>query len=248
MRGDDEMTARARAAPRVFCVEQGVPEREELDGRDGEGMHLVAVAGDRAARRPAGCCSSGRRSSSAASRSGPAPGAMGSPRAAGACRRRDPRRRCPPARAARPDLRPLAVRGGRLRAARAAVHGGRDRAHRDGEVPARPHARAADRPADRAARDHRRRAGWPAGRRAPAPTPPADVDPEHDPFADGHEDRTPPELYAVRPGGGPAEQSGLARAGGAEPVPGARAATRPSPRRTPTRTCSGPARRAARTR
>jgi predicted GNAT family N-acyltransferase len=28
----------------VFCVEQGVPEREELDGRDPEGIHLVAVA------------------------------------------------------------------------------------------------------------------------------------------------------------------------------------------------------------
>jgi UDPglucose--hexose-1-phosphate uridylyltransferase len=28
------------------------------------------------------------------------------------------------------------------------------------------------------------------------------IDPERDPFADGHEDRTPPELYAVRPGGG----------------------------------------------
>ena len=27
----------------VFCVEQGVPEREELDGRDHEGIHLVAV-------------------------------------------------------------------------------------------------------------------------------------------------------------------------------------------------------------
>jgi UDPglucose--hexose-1-phosphate uridylyltransferase len=31
--------------------------------------------------------------------------------------------------------------------------------------------------------------------RAPEP-----IDPERDPFADGHEDRTPPELYAVRPG------------------------------------------------
>lgn len=30
--------------------------------------------------------------------------------------------------------------------------------------------------------------------------PPLDVD--QDPFAEGHEDRTPPELYAVRPGGG----------------------------------------------
>jgi UDPglucose--hexose-1-phosphate uridylyltransferase len=28
------------------------------------------------------------------------------------------------------------------------------------------------------------------------------IDPEKDPFAEGHEDRTPPELYAVRPGGG----------------------------------------------
>lgn len=31
---------------------------------------------------------------------------------------------------------------------------------------------------------------------------PAPIDPERDPFAEGHEDRTPPELYAVRPGGG----------------------------------------------
>jgi ElaA protein len=29
----------------VFCVEQGVPEHEELDGRDGEGIHLVAIEG-----------------------------------------------------------------------------------------------------------------------------------------------------------------------------------------------------------
>jgi len=28
----------------VFCLEQGVPEREEVDGRDPEGIHLVAVA------------------------------------------------------------------------------------------------------------------------------------------------------------------------------------------------------------
>jgi predicted GNAT family N-acyltransferase len=28
----------------VFCIEQGVPEHEELDGRDHEGIHLVAVA------------------------------------------------------------------------------------------------------------------------------------------------------------------------------------------------------------
>jgi predicted GNAT family N-acyltransferase len=28
----------------VFCIEQGVPQREEVDGRDPEGIHLVAVA------------------------------------------------------------------------------------------------------------------------------------------------------------------------------------------------------------
>jgi len=31
---------------------------------------------------------------------------------------------------------------------------------------------------------------------------------ERDPFAEGHEDRTPPELYAVRPGGGPPDSPG----------------------------------------
>jgi UDPglucose--hexose-1-phosphate uridylyltransferase len=34
------------------------------------------------------------------------------------------------------------------------------------------------------------------------------IDPEQDPFADGHEDRTPPELYAVRPDGAPANSPG----------------------------------------
>ncbi len=38
--------------------------------------------------------------------------------------------------------------------------------------------------------------------------PPEPIDPERDPFAEGHEDRTPPELYAVRPGGGPADSPG----------------------------------------
>lgn len=28
---------------RVFCVEQGVPKHEEIDGRDGDAVHLVAV-------------------------------------------------------------------------------------------------------------------------------------------------------------------------------------------------------------
>ena len=36
----------------------------------------------------------------------------------------------------------------------------------------------------------------------PTAQPPDPIDPEADPFAEGHEDRTPPEVDAVRPGGG----------------------------------------------
>jgi predicted GNAT family N-acyltransferase len=43
-RGEDEMAAALELRHEVFCVEQGVPEREEVDGRDPEGIHLVAVA------------------------------------------------------------------------------------------------------------------------------------------------------------------------------------------------------------
>ena len=38
--------------------------------------------------------------------------------------------------------------------------------------------------------------------------PPEPIDVQRDPFAEGHEDRTPPELYAVRPGGGPPNSPG----------------------------------------
>jgi predicted GNAT family N-acyltransferase len=38
-----EMDAALDLRHRVFCVEQGVPKREEIDGRDGEAIHLVAV-------------------------------------------------------------------------------------------------------------------------------------------------------------------------------------------------------------
>ncbi|MGH2864686.1 MAG: galactose-1-phosphate uridylyltransferase [Solirubrobacteraceae bacterium] len=41
--------------------------------------------------------------------------------------------------------------------------------------------------------------------RCEAPQP---IDPDRDPFAEGHEDRTPPELYAVRPDGGPPNSPG----------------------------------------
>ena len=42
-RDHQELAAALRLRHDVFCVEQGVPEREELDGRDHEGIHLVAV-------------------------------------------------------------------------------------------------------------------------------------------------------------------------------------------------------------
>ena len=46
VRGEAEMTQLLALRHDVFCGEQGVPSREELDGRDGEAIHLVAVAGD----------------------------------------------------------------------------------------------------------------------------------------------------------------------------------------------------------
>ena len=39
----EELEAALALRHAVFCVEQGVPERDELDGRDHEGIHLVAV-------------------------------------------------------------------------------------------------------------------------------------------------------------------------------------------------------------
>jgi UDPglucose--hexose-1-phosphate uridylyltransferase len=50
------------------------------------------------------------------------------------------------------------------------------------------------------------RAGRPGGGFSAEPAPP--LDPETDPFAEGHEDRTPPEVYAVRPDGGPPDSPG----------------------------------------
>jgi UDPglucose--hexose-1-phosphate uridylyltransferase len=43
---------------------------------------------------------------------------------------------------------------------------------------------------------------------APTCAPPEPIDAERDPFAEGHEDRTPPELHAVRPDGGTANGPG----------------------------------------
>lgn len=43
-RGGDELAAALALRHSVFCVEQGVPEREERDGRDHKALHLVAIA------------------------------------------------------------------------------------------------------------------------------------------------------------------------------------------------------------
>jgi UDPglucose--hexose-1-phosphate uridylyltransferase len=51
---------------------------------------------------------------------------------------------------------------------------------------------------------------------APVCEPPEQIDHESDPFAEGHEDRTPPELYAVRPEGG----AGGVGVGGVPNTPG----------------------------
>lgn len=51
------------------------------------------------------------------------------------------------------------------------------------------------------------RAGRPGGERDTLPPPPP-IDPRTDPFAEGHEDRTPPELYATRPDGGAPDTPG----------------------------------------
>ena len=42
-RSQHELAAALELRHEVFCVEQGVPEHDELDGRDHEGIHLVAV-------------------------------------------------------------------------------------------------------------------------------------------------------------------------------------------------------------
>jgi predicted GNAT family N-acyltransferase len=45
--GGGEMDALLDLRHRVFCVEQGVPKREEIDGRDGDAVHLVALRAGR---------------------------------------------------------------------------------------------------------------------------------------------------------------------------------------------------------
>jgi putative N-acetyltransferase (TIGR04045 family) len=45
-RGPEDMRGAFAVRERVFCGEQGVPREEEIDGRDEEAQHLVALAPD----------------------------------------------------------------------------------------------------------------------------------------------------------------------------------------------------------
>lgn len=42
--GDEDLQGAIRVRKVVFCEEQGVPVEEELDGRDAQALHLVALA------------------------------------------------------------------------------------------------------------------------------------------------------------------------------------------------------------
>lgn len=46
VRNQQELDGAVALRHEVFCVEQGVPVREELDGRDHQGLHLIAVHDD----------------------------------------------------------------------------------------------------------------------------------------------------------------------------------------------------------
>ena len=46
-RDQQELAAALELRHDVFCIEQGVPEHEEVDGRDHDGIHLVAVSGEK---------------------------------------------------------------------------------------------------------------------------------------------------------------------------------------------------------
>jgi predicted GNAT family N-acyltransferase len=55
--GDAEFDELLALRHRVFCIEQGVPKREEIDGRDSDAVHLVAVrVADSGERRVLGTC------------------------------------------------------------------------------------------------------------------------------------------------------------------------------------------------
>jgi predicted GNAT family N-acyltransferase len=44
--GGDDLAGAIAVRERVFCAEQGVPRAQELDGRDAQALHVVALAPD----------------------------------------------------------------------------------------------------------------------------------------------------------------------------------------------------------
>ncbi len=108
--GEDEMAQLLRLRHDVFCGEQGVPEREELDGRDGEAVHLVAVEDGRvlATCRLLFVGATVQFSRLAVARD--ARRRRIATRLLALADEETPRRGGPPPRAPRPDLRPLALR------------------------------------------------------------------------------------------------------------------------------------------
>ena len=131
----EELAAALALRHDVFCVEQGVPERDELDGRDHEGIHLVAVRDGEllATCRIVLVGSTAQFSRLAVRRSARRQGIATA--LLGARRRGVAAGRGAADRAPRPDLRSRAIRAGRLPPARPGLLGGGDRAHRDGEAP-----------------------------------------------------------------------------------------------------------------
>ena len=179
----------------VFCDEQGVPLAADQDGRDGEAVHVVAYEG----RVLVGTCRlllegelarlgrmavvrelRGRGIGAAILRRG---GGRGPPSGRHACD------------TARADGGRIAVRPRRIRAARRALRGGGHRAREDGEVPElRIDPVSGLRVIVAGEREDRPGAFLDVAERPP-------IDPERDPFAEGHEEKTPPEVYALRDDG-----------------------------------------------
>ena len=82
------------------------------------------------------------------------------------------------------------------------------------------------------------RASRPGGGFTAEPAEP--VDPEKDPFLEGHEDRTPPEVWALRPDGGAARHARAGSCARCRTSSRRSARTPRRPRRTPIPTSSPP--------
>ena len=220
-----------------------MPETDEQDGRDPEGLHLVAVEDGRVI---ATCRLVFVGGTVQFSRLAVEPGARRrGDRLAPARRRRlrEPGGRGAAARPPRPDLRQGALRRPRLPRPRPAVPRGRDRARGHGEA---PWLRSASTP-DGAAHDRRRRPRLPAGRRARGHARPA-AGPGEGPVRRGPRGPHAARGLGRAAGRRAARLPGLDRARRAQPLSRARpGGARAGPRRA-ARAVRAPSRRPASTR